>query len=370
VEKPKQSSNTLAKARVVDSPAGRGEADGSISPAPKLASEVLRRLDELVQRGELGSIAPLPTGFHPLDRFLDGGVRPGELILVGGAQGVGKTSMTLQMARNLVVQAQAACGYVCFEHDEAFLLQRLVSMESLIGRGKLDPDGLPITELRELLLAAGRSRDYMGEATVEVALAGHAAATMALSRIRTFGERLYLLKASGSTTDVPALRHLVREWKERHGPRVVLFVDYLQKVPVFPPTNDEGEKVTQVADALKELALSEGVAIVAVVAGDREGLRARRLRIHHLRGSSSLMYESDIVLILNNKYRIVARENITYNPHRAKDYKNWVVCTIEKNRAGRDLIDLEFRSFFAFGAFDPEGGAVAEQLLDERIHEE
>jgi replicative DNA helicase len=82
------------------------------------------------------------------------------------------------------------------------------------------------------------------------------------------------------------------------------------------------------------------------------------------------MYESDVVLILNNKYRIVAKHSITYNVHRAQDFKNLMVCTIEKNRAGRDLVDLEFRAHFAYAAVDSMGGAVAEQLIDERIDEE
>jgi replicative DNA helicase len=41
--------------------------------------------------------------------------------------------------------------------------------------------------------------------------------------------------------------------------------------------------------------------------------------------------------------------------------------TIEKNRTGVDTVDLEFRKRFSQGRFEPVGGYVAEQLLDERI---
>jgi replicative DNA helicase len=124
-----------------------------------------------------------------------------------------------------------------------------------------------------------------------------------------------------------------------------------------------------VANDLKDLALAEDVPIVAVVAADREGLRAQRVRMHHLRGSSALAYESDVTLILNNKYRIVAKKSITFNSFQAQEFRNWVVCTLEKNRSGLDLIDLEFRAYFGHAAFDPAGNVVAETLVDERIEE-
>ena len=43
--------------------------------------------------------------------------------------------------------------------------------------------------------------------------------------------------------------------------------------------------------------------MIAIVAADKEGLKAARLRNHHLRGSSAINYEADIILILNEKYQ-------------------------------------------------------------------
>ena len=68
----------------------------------------------------------------PLDRMLGGGIRPGELMLIGGAQGTGKTTMALQMARNVAASGQAYVLYVCFEHDDADLLNRLIALESVL----------------------------------------------------------------------------------------------------------------------------------------------------------------------------------------------------------------------------------------------
>ena len=43
------------------------------------------------------------------------------------------------------------------------------------------------------------------------------------------------------------------------------------------------------------------------------------------------------------------------------------ILTIEKNRNGVDKVDLEFQKVFAQGRFDPDGGRVEEELIDDRI---
>ena len=43
----------------------------------------------------------ITTGFGELDRVLGGGVVPGGLILVGGDPGIGKSTLLLQVCRNM-----------------------------------------------------------------------------------------------------------------------------------------------------------------------------------------------------------------------------------------------------------------------------
>jgi len=86
------------------------------------------------------------------------------------------------------------------------------------------------------------------------------------------------------------------------------------------------------------------------VAADKEGLKASRLRNHHLRGSSAINYEADIILILNEKYQIVAKVNIEFNPHHAQRFRDWVILSVEKNRGGQNSVDLEFEKHFEYSA--------------------
>src|SRR5688500_19672465 len=71
-------------------------ADGTL--APRSALDVLTSLNERVATGGIDDLVPIATGFVPMDKTIGGGLRPGELMLIGGAQGQGKTTMALQMA--------------------------------------------------------------------------------------------------------------------------------------------------------------------------------------------------------------------------------------------------------------------------------
>jgi transposase len=111
------------------------------------------------------------------------------------------------------------------------------------------------------------------------------------------------------------------------------------------------------------------VPVFAIVAADREGLKSKRLHLFHLRGSSALDYECDIAVIMNNKYHILAKDHVSFNPYKAKQYRDWVVFTVEKNRAGRAMMDMEFQLHAPYFAFDPRGQAVQQQLIDDKIIE-
>ena len=94
------------------------------------------------------------------------------------------------------------------------------------------------------------------------------------------------------------------------------------------------------------------------------------MRISNLRGSSALAYEADTVLLLNNKYDVVARHHLVYSTGNVDEFRHWAVLTVEKNRSGRTGVEMEFRKRFDQCRFETRGRAVAEQLVDERIYVE
>ena len=332
--------------------------------APRSAIEVLVDLNEKVVSGKVGEYQPVPLGFTPLDKTIGTGLRPGELLLIGGAQGTGKTTMALQMARNVASGGQANVLYICYEHDELYLLNRLIAAESMLAHMPQKTGAIKITDVRKEILGT-----WMAEGGAAAALANNARLRPSLDRIARYGQNLFLLRGNQTASTIDGLRELIRQHRELSGDRrLVVVVDYLQKVPVIPDPATETEKVTFVVNGLKDIALSEDVPMIAIVAADKEGLKATRLRNHHLRGSSAINYEADIILILNEKYNIVAKVNIEFNPYQAQRFRDWVVVSVEKNRGGQDAVDVEFEKHFEYSCFDPNGRAVQEKLIEERLY--
>ena len=90
------------------------------------------------------------------------------------------------------------------------------------------------------------------------------------------------------------------------------------------------------------------------------------MRVHHLRGSTALAYECDILLILNSKYDIVSRQHLAFAAN-VDTFRQWVRLSVEKTHNGRSSLELEFRKHFEQNRFDTDGGLVREQLVDERL---
>ena len=341
--------------------------DGAGSHAPRSALEVLTNLNERIASGKVDEFQPIETGFVPLDKTIGGGLRPGELMLIGGAQGSGKTTMALQMARNMAASGQATALYVCFEHEEEYLIQRLIALESALAHLPSKSGAVKIQDVKKEVMS---SYATAAEAGQRAKLGTNPRLRPSLERIARYGSNLYLVRGTATGSTIEQMRDLITEHRGEEKRRLVLFVDYLQKVPVIPEPTEETEKVTRIVGGLKDVALALEVPVVAIVAADREGLKAKRLRNHHLRGSSAINYESDIILILNDKYHIVAKVNIEFNPYQAQRYRDWVIATIEKNRGGQDNVDLEFEKLFEYSCFDPTGRVTAEKLVEERLYNE
>jgi replicative DNA helicase len=335
------------------------QADAGRTTRSASVTEVLAQVDGRLAAGTGHERSSFPSGFGALDDLLGGGFRRGELILLGGPPGVGKTIAALQWARNLAM-AGTRCLFACYEHEPETLLTRLLALEAgELGSQRplartvqqaIDLGGGASTSLDELLRQSPEGRE-------------------ALERVRSYADDLILVRASGSHTTAERLSELLDAHNRDDRP-CVLFVDYLQKVPLQPEPATESEKVTRTVESLKDLALDRDVPLVLLSAVDAEGMRANRLRLYHLRGSSAIAFESDVVVMLNDKHKAVSKVHLTYDAVRARSFRDWVVFSVEKNRGGPSLVDLEFRKDFGHFRFDPQGGMVAEQLVSERLDEE
>ena len=63
------------------------------------------------------------------------------------------------------------------------------------------------------------------------------------------------------------------------------------------------------------------------------------------------------MLVLNDKYDVVARHHLVYGSANAERFRNFAVLSIEKNRGGMAGVDIEFRKQFHQARYERDGRA-------------
>ena len=318
----------------------------------------LARSDERMISGRNAAGRVWKTGFAGLDPAIGGGLRAGSLTLIAGPQGMGKSTFALQIARNNAATGRPVL-YFSYEHDAEDMTQKLLAMEA----GELDEsDQVRVNHIRSVF-------DDLWVSSLERRMEAVPCGAEALEKVAAYSEMLFLHRSTGTRTDLPAIMNAIEVVREFAGSTPLVVVDYLQKVK--STHLDDESRATEVVEGLKDLAIDINAPVVAIAAAEKEALRTgKRMRANDLRGSSALAYEADVVMVLNNKFDIVARHHLTYDVGNAERFREYAVLTVDKNRFGRDGVVLQFKTRFDQGRYDPNGTEVKEQLIDERVFRE
>jgi replicative DNA helicase len=305
-------------------------------------------------------VPALLTGFNPLDSVLDGGFHPHDLILVAGRPAVGKTVCTLQWART-IAESGGHVAYVSYEHSEQSLLGRILQMELCEFVGLLDER---TTDLVRRAIRAWCN----GRITIDRLLRVDPCVEAIYERLLTYASRLYLIRGAAGSTDLDELGNIARHLVGAGG---LLIVDYLQKVPA-PSTGVAAldHSAPEIAAGLKEIAMTDHVAVVAIASVGDLGLAARRVRPQHLSSGAALLHECDVAMILNEKAPALSRIHTAFDGRNVDEAKHWTLFSVEKQREGVSGVDLEFRKEFDGFRFSPFGGVVGEHLIDDLKYEE
>ncbi len=326
----------------------------SVQQQVSRSGECIASLLERYAHGErtgLG-IGPVATGFHPLDELLGGGLLPHELVLLGGQPAVGKTLTALQWARHMAEERSVI--FACFEHDEGALLGRLLTQEVTQNRPDLDVSAQVHARqaIRQLTLGI-RGVDELIDSTPIV--------RDALNSLYAGAPGLRLIRASGIHSSISAFSQIAAEHLDAGG---VLFIDYLQKVPVHSATS-LAERVYMATEGLKEIATSQDITVVALASADASGIGQNRLRMEHLRGSDALAHEADVAMILNEKWRATSPRHVDFDITQLEAARRKIVLSVEKNRRGESGLHLEFEKDFENFRLVPGGDFVKEALVDD-----
>lgn len=128
---------------IVEQPAAPKSKGRSGAPSPRVAARTPKKVSEMTIDQEIR----FPTGLAELDRVLGGGAVQGSLVLIGGAPGIGKSTLMLQICHRLCEFAKVL--YVSGEESERQLKLRA----DRLGVGNIDLYLLSETDLTEVIAA-------------------------------------------------------------------------------------------------------------------------------------------------------------------------------------------------------------------------
>lgn len=238
-----------------------------------LLEQTYEKAEEL--NSDPDSIRGIPTGFGSLDAIL-GGFQNSDLVILAARPSVGKTALSLDMARHVGVNEGKKVGVFSLEMSNMQLMDRLLAMQVGIGlwdlrMGKLDEK------------AFARFADAMG-----------------------------ILSESGIfIDDTPGLsilemRTKARKLKMEKGLDMIV-VDYLQLME-GKTKESRVQEVSEISRFLKQLARELDVPVVALSQLSRavEQRNDKIPQLSDLRESGSIEQDADVVLFIH-------REEL-YNP--------------------------------------------------------
>jgi len=217
---------------------------------------------EDLQRGEPPVRFTLPAPFAALD------VRPGRLILFGGAPGAGKTAALLQAGIDLLRLNESARLLVAnVEMVPALLVDRLASRLSAV----------PLTAIFNRTLTP----DQLGRVRAAVAAIAPVAARLAFLNPPYSLEHL---AAAGTAFEAN-----------------VLVLDYIQRFTVGDGGKDKREQLETAATVLRRFCDAGAAALVASAVARQKhagGSTYKGLNLASFRGSSELEYGCDAAFLL------------------------------------------------------------------------
>ncbi|MBI2020222.1 replicative DNA helicase [Candidatus Daviesbacteria bacterium] len=234
-------------------------------PIKDALTESFDRLDELQKSS--GKLRGVPTGFRDLDNKL-AGMQDSNLLILASRPGQGKTSMALNIAQHVAVNATLPVGIFSLEMSQEELVDRLLVGQADIDAWKLKTGRLDEKDFDRLSLAMGE----LAEAPIFI----DDTPGISISEMRTKARRLQV----------------------EHGLKL-LIVDYLQLIRGRNLEN-RVQEVSEISQQLKNLARELKIPVLAISQLSRavEQRGTRKPQLADLRESGAIEQDADVVMFI------------------------------------------------------------------------
>lgn len=311
-----------------DHPAvGSGTIHGAL-PMGEILPGTLNEIELVGTSG--GAVTGVPTGFADLDA-LTNGLHPGQLIVVAGRPGLGKSVLVLDFARAAAVKGGLPTAIFSLEMSRNEIMMRLLSAEARV----------PLLSMR----TGTMSDDEWIRLSQRMAQIADAP----------------LFIDDWPQMSVARIRSECRRLVERHGLRLVI-VDYLQLMMRSRGAENREIAVAEMSRSLKLLAKELKVPVVAVSQLNRgpEQRVDKRPLLSDLRESGALEHDADVVVL-------VFREDAYYQDTPRAGEADLIVAKHRNGPAATITVAFQghYSRFLDMADFEPHRTKPAPATLEE-----
>ncbi|KKP68785.1 MAG: Replicative DNA helicase [Candidatus Moranbacteria bacterium GW2011_GWE1_35_17] len=245
-------------------------------PIKSILENAFNRIDELHR--DDGSIRGVPSGFADLDKVL-AGFQKSDLIILAARPSLGKTTLALDIARQVGVQSKIPVGIFSLEMSSDQLIDRMLAAQAGIDlwrlrTGKLRSSG-PDNDFEKLNEAMG----ILSEAPIYI--------------------------DDTASANIMEMRTMARRLQTEHNLGLII-IDYLQLMEGRSRSGDNRvQEISEISRALKQLARELNIPIIALSQLSRnvESRSPQIPKLSDLRESGSIEQDADVVMMLYREDR-------------------------------------------------------------------
>lgn len=286
-----------------------------------ILNDAFERIDDVHR--DSGKLRGVPTGFTDLDHLL-AGLQRSDLVILAARPSVGKTSLALDIMRNVATMAKVPVGLFSLEMSKEQMVDRLLCATANVDLWKMRTGHLSDEEDFKNI---GNAMGVLSESPIYI----DDSASANVMEIRTKARRLHAEHNVG-----------------------LIIIDYLQLMQGRTrETENRVQEISEITRELKGIARELNIPVLALSQLSRavEAQNPPIPRLAHLRESGSIEQDADIVMF-------IYRESV-YKRDLPSERKNIAEIHIAKHRNGpTGVVQLHFNEARAsFGNLDTKYGS-------------
>lgn len=250
-------------------------------------------------------ITGIPSGFKDLDE-LTSGFQPGDLIIIGGRPGMGKTAFSLNIAQHVGVEMGEPVAFFSLEMSKEQIAMRLLSSLALVNASALRKGFIGKRDWERLTEAAVK----LSEAPIYI--------------------------DDSSQMSVLEIRAKARRLKMEKGKLSLIIIDYLQLMRSRTNYDRREQEISEISRSLKAMAKELKVPVIALSQLNRsvEKTTDRRPTLANLRESGAIEQDADVIIFLY-------RDEVYNKKNPANKGKAEVIVAKQRN-GPTDTVNLTF----------------------------